>query len=728
MDWRLVAFFLILSGWLYVSLLFALVDWRWNLGRISQGLVCAGATLWILLERRDSPAWFVGATVAFLLMLPGGAFCRRRAVANLVRGRPRRARIWLYLYTFLTWTWHPEAVASTDRIAALMRRRIRTPEGRRRYEPLPAALMAAPSRGHFVTSEIEALAVLKCYAEVVSLYDARVGPDGLAAEPSVFYTVSVACAELGDLERAAALVRRGDAWGRGGTSGEVRRLIACARIFAYAGRTATLERVLARSGPLLELLPPAFPHLWRGVARLRAGEAQGAREQLARALGEVGPGEELLRETVLSHLRAAEGGVAGSPPALTTDLADALDALEFTPGPRARAVLLPGAVRRGGGVTYGLIALCVVVWFLMSWTGASTNGFTLMRFGANVPQLVRHGEWWRLVSSIFVHVGWLHLLFNCYGCYLFGRFVERIAGRWGLFTLFLLSGIGGSATSAFLGTYTMSAGASGAVFGLLGAALALVVRLRGALPPVQQRTTILSFLFLAALSMGFGFLEPRIDNLAHAGGFAVGAIGGAVLRFREARGMFRLGRWLVRLACAAVFLLAAAAGADYAISGGYPRRIPPMRAYRPQGGAWRVALPVFWEPALVGKEDMGFRDPLGPALYVASGTGRVAVATAGRALRKGLRRAGSRLWEEWAGVVRGPDGPDLRAVYRTRRRGRWYLLEFRAPLEEGEDARQALERFQPLLDSILKGFALPAEPITASRTSGSSGTTFARLS
>lgn len=428
MDWRLVGLFLLIGGWLYVAVLLAAADWRWNLGRIVQALLFSGFAVEALLDRRDSIAWLGTAVALFLLSLPGALLCQRCIARNLLGGRLRRARFWMRLCTILTWTRHPGARSAGERIAALVRDRVPDPGERRHYLPLVLSALAAPTRAHLVASEIEALAVLQDYPGALSLYDAHPSSTVLREDPEVLYAVAVACAEIGDLKRSIEIFRQADAVSGGGQTARLRRLVAWIRILAYAGRPEAVERVLAGSASLLPMLPAAFPHLWRGVARLRAGETAAALADLRRALAKVPPGESLMRQKVEAHLRIAESGFAGPPPALDEETARSLLALEAASAPGVPLEGVAGGEPFRARVTWCFILLCVLSWLLM-WPGVrGTEGFALMRFGANVPSLVRHGEWWRLVSSIFVHAGWLHLLFNCYACYIFGRFVERIAG------------------------------------------------------------------------------------------------------------------------------------------------------------------------------------------------------------------------------------------------------------------------------------------------------------
>ena len=101
-----------------------------------------------------------------------------------------------------------------------------------------------------------------------------------------------------------------------------------------------------------------------------------------------------------------------------------LDRIEI--GPSAAALPPPAAL--WPRATIALVAALVLGWLLTEWAGSSLDTRTMLRLGANAPGLTTHGEWWRLLTSVFLHVGLLHLLFNGYALWVFGDFVERAVG------------------------------------------------------------------------------------------------------------------------------------------------------------------------------------------------------------------------------------------------------------------------------------------------------------
>ena len=171
-----------------------------------------------------------------------------------------------------------------------------------------------------------------------------------------------------------------------------------------------------------------------------------------------------------------------------------------------------------GYVSKALIAICVVMYVLQrALPGRFTTELWLIggRPEVGIPG-VASGEVWRLLTAAFLHGGVLHLLLNMYAVYLFGPQLESAFGRARFLVLYVVSALGGSAASyTFSSPLTPSLGASGAVFGLLGASLVVSRKLgRDA-----------SFLYvLLAVNLAFGFVAANIDWKAHLGGLAAGAL------------------------------------------------------------------------------------------------------------------------------------------------------------------------------------------------------------
>jgi rhomboid protease GluP len=178
-------------------------------------------------------------------------------------------------------------------------------------------------------------------------------------------------------------------------------------------------------------------------------------------------------------------------------------------------------------VCLALMAACVLGFVAEASRGALADVGKLRALGALSRPEVEAGQVWRLVSPIFLHGGFDHLFGNMVALYILGMACEHGFGRPQFLTLFVAAGVGGSLLSLWGGR--VSVGASGAIFGLIGAMVTMLWRHRGRLHLRDRR--IGGVLFLWAIYQFFlGALSPGIDNLAHFGGFVTGALLGLVLR------------------------------------------------------------------------------------------------------------------------------------------------------------------------------------------------------
>lgn len=169
--------------------------------------------------------------------------------------------------------------------------------------------------------------------------------------------------------------------------------------------------------------------------------------------------------------------------------------------------------------TYLFIAMQVIMFAILELNGGSHNTETLIRFGAKYRPLMLEGEWWRLITPVFLHIGMIHLLLNSVALFYLGGAVERIYGRFRFILIYLVAGVMGSLGS-FLFTDTVSAGASGAIFGCFGALLYF-----GTIhPKIFFRTMGNNILVVFALNLVIGFILPGIDNAGHLGGVVGGFI------------------------------------------------------------------------------------------------------------------------------------------------------------------------------------------------------------
>jgi rhomboid protease GluP len=175
-------------------------------------------------------------------------------------------------------------------------------------------------------------------------------------------------------------------------------------------------------------------------------------------------------------------------------------------------------------VTALILDLNIIVFLIMLFAGIhilSPNALELLEWGGNRRAETTSGEWWRLLTSMFVHGGIMHLLLNIYGFVLASIFIEPVIGSVRYAIIYFLSGIAGSIASICWYDNTVSVGASGAIFGLFGAILAMT--LTGIFAKEEKKSILMLFGPYVLISLLMG-LSGGIDNAAHLGGLMAGAV------------------------------------------------------------------------------------------------------------------------------------------------------------------------------------------------------------
>lgn len=174
-------------------------------------------------------------------------------------------------------------------------------------------------------------------------------------------------------------------------------------------------------------------------------------------------------------------------------------------------------------VTYALLAVTTIMFIIQSVSGGSTDVFALVTLGAKVNEFIIAGQWWRLITPIFLHIGIAHFAFNALILYFLGIQLEKIFGHLRFFLLYLFSGILGNVFSFAFNT-SISAGASTALFGMFVSTIVL-----SKLFPNRPGIYALSrnFLILIILNVLFGLFSTGVDNAGHLGGL----IGGYLLSY-----------------------------------------------------------------------------------------------------------------------------------------------------------------------------------------------------
>ncbi|MFO0892124.1 MAG: rhomboid family intramembrane serine protease [Isosphaeraceae bacterium] len=187
-------------------------------------------------------------------------------------------------------------------------------------------------------------------------------------------------------------------------------------------------------------------------------------------------------------------------------------------------------------VTPALVAACVAVFAAMVAGGVSPVEPTtqhLVDWGANFgPYVAVDREYWRLFTSMFLHIGAIHLAFNMWCLAVAGPMVERFFGNLGFAAVYLLSGLGGAVASLAVHPFVVSAGASGAIFGIFGALLGFLLARHQSIPARMLRPLRASAFSFVGYNILLGLTSPQIDNAAHLGGLATGFACGLLLSRR----------------------------------------------------------------------------------------------------------------------------------------------------------------------------------------------------
>lgn len=177
-----------------------------------------------------------------------------------------------------------------------------------------------------------------------------------------------------------------------------------------------------------------------------------------------------------------------------------------------------------------LIILNVLVFLVSESSGSSQDVMHMLDLGAAyTPLITENGEVYRLFTSMFLHFGISHLMNNMLVLFVLGSRLERAVGKLRFLAVYLFGGTAANIISMFLelktGEYSVSAGASGAVFAVMGAMIYIVLRNHGRL----EDLTVRQILIMAAFSLYFGFTSTGVDNAAHVGGLLAGLVLAALL-------------------------------------------------------------------------------------------------------------------------------------------------------------------------------------------------------
>ena len=297
-------------------------------------------------------------------------------------------------------------------------------------------------------------------------------------------------------------------------------------LFAFCGKRQAVESLCAGT---LAVFPASVRAFWLATADLEAGEAESAKRQFEELLPAADP---LLRAAI--ERRLSRISLRPEPLDATAERIVAEAATEH--GHEEKFGAQRSLFSKRARATQIFIALNVFMFVAESCLGGGTNMRVLYRLGALFPPAVRAGEWWRLIASMFLHYGALHLTMNMLGLWFLGPFVEFALGFRRFMLVYLLAGIGSMATvlafSSGAHAESLTVGASGCVMGLVGATGSLMFRgwLRENALAAKRRLGLM--LLIVSMEALFDSMVPQVSMTAHLSGALIGFVATLVLRDR----------------------------------------------------------------------------------------------------------------------------------------------------------------------------------------------------
>lgn len=203
--------------------------------------------------------------------------------------------------------------------------------------------------------------------------------------------------------------------------------------------------------------------------------------------------------------------------------------------PLQRVEPAPWARSQSGSmaVTQAIFGINVAVFIAMALAGVSMldnpSGQDLVHWGANFGPLTVSGQWWRLLTCVFVHGGLLHIAFNMWCLWDLGRLAESVYGHWTFAVVYLITGLSASLASLIWNPVILSVGASGAIFGIAGALIASFYLGEFSLPRGAMSGMLRSVVAFVGYNLFFGAVIAHTDNAAHIGGLLMGLLLGALI-------------------------------------------------------------------------------------------------------------------------------------------------------------------------------------------------------
>lgn len=204
--------------------------------------------------------------------------------------------------------------------------------------------------------------------------------------------------------------------------------------------------------------------------------------------------------------------------------------------------------------SYIFLAINLFIFVLMMFAGSTTDPAVLMAFGAKQNDLIRNGEYWRLVTPMFLHIGLIHLGFNCYALWTLGPRIESLYGSARFVVIYIFTGIF-SIYASYVASPNPSAGASGALFGLFGTLYVFALRYPNVIPPLLRKNMLSSLNSLLLINLVLTFILP-VSASAHIGGLVAGGLAGWLIPYSPPREQKTPAGWIMGQVVALALVIA----------------------------------------------------------------------------------------------------------------------------------------------------------------------------
>jgi len=404
---------------------------------------------------------------------------------------------------------------------------------------------------------------------------------------------------------------------------------------AFFGWLQEFEQLMNSREDGVDRLPLQLRSFWHGVCQFNAGNFAEGEKEMAAVMKELGDYEkaeteedvELAEDTMLPFMRKRFFSLVENREFFAQRILPRLQELHAAHAEKLAGLIekqagaLPPDLSEGASSMLGWVTMVISAVLMMVFN--IDDVVDLIKVGANSDFLVKNGEYFRLFTYQFVHIGWLHLIMNLVALKFFGPPVETIAG-WPIFLgIYFFSGIAGGAAAVYYGQ-PLSAGASGAVLGLLAAAIVFEFFKARGYECLTRQHNFSTLIFILIINLIIGAVEQVVDSSAHIGGLIGGAVI-AILLLPVLKSQFlrRLTGFVTVWAC--IFIALFSLYQIYSLSGTgfYPETIQKTWKYKNAATGLEFILPASWkaEPGTETVNGIEFRGPFreGLGLFLVAG-------------------------------------------------------------------------------------------------------------